>query len=52
MKLYQEANLSPELTGIVDVQFAFYNKALLKLLNKRANAIKKAKFDEVTKIER
>ena len=45
------AGLDRECTEVVDLRFAFYNKNMLKLLTKRANALQKTKFTDMHKIE-
>ena len=43
--------MGEEETRIVDIHFTFWNKSMLKLLMKRANALRKVKFEKVKKIE-
>ena len=51
-KLHSELELDPRETHIVDIQFAFNNKELLKLLTKRAKTLQTADFDKLKKIEK
>ena len=49
--LHTKANMSSADTYIVDIQFTFWNEEMLKLLKRRANALRKVKFEKVRKIE-
>jgi hypothetical protein len=41
----------PEAIKIVNISFAYNNDRVIKLLRQRGDAIKEAKWEEVTKIE-
>ena len=50
-KLHSLQGLDPSETNIVDIQFAFNNTKLLKLLTKRSKALEKADFEKQRQIE-